>query len=143
MPRRVSARDAHELVSREQHLLVDVRSVTEFEAGHPAGALNIPWMHIDARGRTPNEDFVAVFERVLPDKSAKIVLTCQGGNRSLQALHALEARGYTGLVDQRAGWGGVRDGFGQITDKGWQAEGLPSDTGAGDERSYESLRARR
>jgi rhodanese-related sulfurtransferase len=142
MPRRVSAREAADLLDLEGYQQLDVRSVAEFEAGHPAGAFNVPWMHLDARGRALNEDFVPVVERAFPDKATKLVLTCQSGNRSLQALTALEARGYTHLVDQRAGWGGLRDPFGQLTEKGWPAEGLPTETGAGGERSYESLRAR-
>jgi rhodanese-related sulfurtransferase len=142
MPRRVSAREAADLLAHEGFVLLDVRSVPEFEAGHPADAFNIPWMHIDARGRAPNDEFVAVVERVFPDKASKLVLSCQSGNRSMQALVALEARGYTHLVDARAGWGGVRDPFGQLTEKGWPAEGLPTETGAGGERSYESLRKR-
>jgi hypothetical protein len=60
----------------------------------------------------------------------------------MQALVALEARGYTHLVDQRAGWGGVRDAFGQLTEKGWPQEGLPTDVGAGGDRSWEHLRTR-
>lgn len=127
----------------EGYRLLDVRSVAEFEAGHPAGALNLPWMHIDTHGRALNPDFVATFERVFPAKAAKVVLSCQSGNRSMQALVALEARGYTALVDQRAGWGGVRDPFGQLTEKGWLQEGLPTDVGAGGEHSWESLRSTR
>lgn len=139
MARRASAREAFELIENEQYAQVDVRSIAEFEAGHPAGAHNIPWMHIDARGRTLNAEFVEVFERAFPDKASKVVLTCMSGNRSMQALSALEARGYTSLVDQRAGWGGVRDAFGRVTDEGWSAAGLPTDTGAGGERSYAVL----
>lgn len=122
-------------------MLVDVRSVAEFEAGHPEGALCIPWMHIDASGRLPNPDFLATFERRFA-RDAKVVLACQSGNRSLTALGALEARGYTALVDQRAGWGGVRDAFGRVTEKGWQAEGLPTEVGSGGERGWDALRAR-
>jgi rhodanese-related sulfurtransferase len=142
MDRRVSAREAHELLENDGHRLVDVRSVAEFEAGHPAGALNLPWMFLDARGRSLNPDFVAVFERLFPDKDAKVVLSCQSGSRSMQALTALEARGYERLVDLRAGWGGGRDAFGQLSERGWLQEGLPTDTGAGGERSWETLRTR-
>ncbi len=139
MPRRVSALEAAALLANDGYLQLDVRSVAEFEAGHPAGAFNIPWVHMDGRGRTPNAEFGDVVERTFPDKDARLVLSCQSGNRSLQALLALEARGYTHLVDQRAGWGGLRDPFGQLTEKGWQAEGLPAETGAGGERSYATL----
>ena len=86
--------------------------------------------------------FSEVVERLFPDKSAKLVLSCQSGNRSMQALMTLEARGYTHLVDQRAGWGGARDPFGRVSDQGWPAAGLPTDTGAGGDRSYDALRRR-
>lgn len=142
MPRRVSAREAFDLLEKEGYQQLDVRSVPEFEAGHPAGALNVPWMHVDARGRALNDEFVAVVERLFPDRSSKLVLSCLGGNRSMQALATLEARGYTHLVDQRAGWGGARDPFGRVTEPGWPAAGLPTETGAGGERSYDALRRR-
>lgn len=139
MPRRVSASEAYEL-EKQGYVQVDVRSVPEFEAGHAAGALNIPWMHIDARGRALNGEFLSVFERVFPDKAAKVVLSCMSGNRSMQAIAALEARGYRELVDQRAGWGGARDPFGRVTDPGWSQAGLPSEVGAGADRSWHALR---
>jgi rhodanese-related sulfurtransferase len=142
MPTRVGAREAHALTEKEGYVQVDVRSIAEFEAGHPAGSRNIPWMHIDTRGRALNPDFVEVFERTFPDKASKVVLTCLSGNRSMQALSALEARGYGSLVDQRAGWGGVRDAFGRVTDEGWSQASLPAETGAGGERSYEALSKR-
>jgi hypothetical protein len=60
----------------------------------------------------------------------------------LHALTALEARGYRGLADQRAGWGGARNAFGQLAEHGWLQEGLPTDTGSGGGRSWETLRVR-
>ena len=39
---------------------VDVRTVEEFEAGHPAGAFNVPVMNRGAAGIVPNPEFVAV-----------------------------------------------------------------------------------
>lgn len=142
MARRVSAKEAFDLVEREGYVLVDVRSVPEFEAGHPAGAFNVPWMHIDARGRSLNDEFIPLIEKLFPDRDAKLVLSCQSGNRSMQALSALEARGYRCLVDQRAGWGGQRDSFGRLLEPGWKETGLPIAYGDGGARSYEALRRR-
>ncbi len=142
MARRVGPEEAHRLVVEEGYALLDVRSVVEFEAGHPEGAWNVPWVILDEHGRRPNPDFVRVVQAAFPDRATKLVLSCLAGHRSLEALHALEAEGYTALVDQRAGWGGERDAFGQLTEKGWSQRGLPSATGAGDERSYAALSRR-
>src|SRR5690606_38806130 len=99
---------------------VDVRSVPEFEQGHPAGAYNIPLMHMGPGGMEPNSEFMEAVEQAFP-RSAKLVLGCKSGGRSLRAAEMLSGAGYTQVVDQRAGWGGARDPFGQLTEKGWEA----------------------
>lgn len=138
MQKRVSPDQAHQLAVNEGYVLVDVRTVVEFEAGHPKGAFNVPFVFIEVRGRVPNPVFVEVLEKHFA-KDAKIVLTCQAGRRSLDAAAILEARGYTDLIDQRAGWGGLKDAFGGITEKGWEAARLPTNTGDGGDRSYARL----
>lgn len=106
---------------------VDVRSVPEFEQGHPAGAYNIPLMHMSAGGMEPNSEFMGAVEQAFP-RDAKLVLGCKSGGRSLRAAEMLSAAGYTQVVDQRAGWSGARDAFGQLSEKGWEAAGLPAST---------------
>lgn len=138
MQKRVSPEQAQQLVNDEGYVLIDVRTVVEFEAGHPKDAFNVPFVFIEARGRVPNPAFVEVVEKHFA-KDAKIVLTCQAGRRSLDAAAILEARGYTDLIDQRAGWGGLKDAFGGTTEKGWEAAGLPTNTGDGGDRSYARL----
>ena len=138
MPKRVSVAEAEELV-REGYVLVDVRSVVEFEAGHPKGAFNVPVALIEARGQVLNEAFTEVIERHF-GRDDKLVLTCQAGRRSLDALRLLEARGFTNLIDLRPGWGGLKDAFGGVLEKGWEASGLPGETGDGGERSYAKLK---
>ncbi|MDP3275004.1 MAG: rhodanese-like domain-containing protein [Deltaproteobacteria bacterium] len=135
---RVSPREAAERMSQEAFAYVDVRTPGEFESGHPAGAYNIPVALASAGGMTPNTAFVAVFEANFA-KDAKVILGCQSGNRSMRAAAALEAAGFTGFIEQRAGWGGVKDPFGKVLEKGWQAEGLEVGSGPGDARSYEAL----
>ena len=61
---------------------------------------------------------------------AKIVVGCKAGGRSLRAAQALVAAGFTNVVDQRAGWDGARNPFGQVTEPGWAAAGLPREDGA-------------
>jgi rhodanese-related sulfurtransferase len=139
--KRVSPAEAKRLVDEEGYLYVDVRSVPEFEAEHPTGAFNVPLMHAGPGGMTPNGDFVTVMMKAFP-KDAKLVLGCKGGNRSLRAANVLAQQGFTSLVDQRAGFDAARDAFGQITEPGWKGAGLPVETGAGGEKSYEALKSK-
>ena len=122
-----------------QGMLVDVRSVPEFQGGHPASALNVPFMNAGPGGLQPNADFVAVMEKLVP-KDRALYLTCASGNRSLRAAQALEQLGWKSLVNVKGGWGGSRNPLGQVTGKGWQALGLPTSSGDPADRCYEALR---
>lgn len=117
---------------------LDVRSVPEFEQGHPKGAYNIPLMHMGPAGMEPNGDFMSVVERTFP-RDTQLVLGCKSGGRSLRAAEMLAAAGYVNVVDQRAGWGGARDAFGQLSEPGWEAAGLPTSSTAEAGRKYEEL----
>ncbi|MBL8602986.1 MAG: rhodanese-like domain-containing protein [Myxococcales bacterium] len=138
--RRVSPSEAAALVANEGYVYVDVRSVPEFVGGHPAGAYNVPVANAGPGGMVPNADFVAVMQRhFAPD--ARLVIGCLAGGRSARACAALEAAGFSQLVDQRAGWGGAKDAFGRLSEAGWQAEGLPSAAGPDETRGYDALLA--
>jgi rhodanese-related sulfurtransferase len=114
---------------------VDVRTTQEFEAGHPAGALNVPISHQTG----PNPDFVPVMNAAF-GKDAKIVVGCKAGARSLRAAQALVADGFTSVVDQRAGWDGARSPFGELVEPGWLQAGLPKEDGSPAGRSWDELR---
>jgi rhodanese-related sulfurtransferase len=116
---------------------VDVRTTQEFEAGHPAGALNVPIAHREG----PNPDFLRVMKALFP-LDAKIVVGCKTGGRSLRAAGALAAEGYTNVVDQRAGWEGSRDAFGKLTEAGWQPAGLPREDGSPAGRSWADVKSK-
>jgi rhodanese-related sulfurtransferase len=116
---------------------VDVRTVEEFEAGHPAGSQNVPWLLQNGS----NPDFIRAMEAVFA-RDAKIVLGCKSGVRSLTATRALVAAGFTNVVDQRAGWDGSRSPFGQVLEKGWLQLALPREEGAPAGRSWSNLHSR-
>ncbi|MEO6577054.1 MAG: rhodanese-like domain-containing protein [Polyangiaceae bacterium] len=141
-PKRVSPEDAHALVTNDAYRYVDVRSEIEFADGHPAGALNVPFLLMGEGGLVPNGDFLEVMETAFP-KDAKLVLGCKGGNRSLRAAKALGAAGFTNIVDQRAGWDAARDEFGQVSEPGWSRLGLPVEDGATDDRSYAAVKRKK
>ena len=115
--KRVSPKEADVLVSDEGYVYVDVRSIPEFDAGHAAGAYNIPLLHATPSGMRPNGDFMPVITAVF-SKDSKLVIGCRSGNRSLRAAEALLAAGFEHVVDQRAGHGGARDAFGQVLEAG-------------------------
>jgi rhodanese-related sulfurtransferase len=133
--RRVSPQDAKALIDNEGYAYVDVRSIPEFEAGHPEGAYNIPVAHAGPGGMAANRDFVSVVEANF-GKDTKLVLGCQSGGRSLQAAQVLQSAGFTSVVDQRAGFGGAG------AEPGWRPLGLPTAQTAASGRDYAALKAR-
>ena len=137
--KRVSPEEADQLVRQEGYVYIDVRSVPEFEAGHPEGAYNVPILQMGRMGMSPNPEFLAVMQGNFP-KEAKLVLGCRSGGRSLQAAHVLASVGFTDLVDQRAGFDGGMgpSGF----EAGWLPKGLPVSTRAAAERRYEALKSK-
>ena len=128
---RVSPAEALRLMQEQGYVYLDVRTPEEFELGHPSHALNVPWQLAQlttASGeRTPNPRFMEVAQRALRGVKG-VVIGCQSGRRSLAAAQRLIEAGVLDaslLVDQRAGFGGVRDGFGKLVEAGWQGAGLP------------------
>ncbi len=135
---RISPEEALERIERDGYVYIDVRSVPEFEAGHPAGAYNVPLNHAGPGGMTPNPDFLAVVEATFP-RDAKLVVGCKMGGRSAKAAAALAQAGFTNLLDQTAGYDGQRDPFGQLTSSGWAPKGLPTSKDAAPGRSWVDL----
>ncbi len=139
---RVSPQEANALVKDEGYVYLDVRSIPEFDAGHPAGAYNIPLMHATPSGMRPNGEFLPVVAAIFP-KDTKLVIGCKTGGRSLRAAQGLLDAGYVTVVDQRAGFQGTRDPFGQAKEAGWQGAGLDVAVDAEQGRAYEALLARK
>jgi rhodanese-related sulfurtransferase len=137
---RITPEEAFRRADEEGYHLLDVRSVSEFEAGHPAGSFNIPLMHLDpATGMMrPNIEFLAhVMRHFSPDD--KIVVCCKSGGRSARAVSLMQEKGFRYLVDQRAGWDGERAPSGKLLMAGWGASNLPCGEGDAGERSYAAL----
>jgi hydroxyacylglutathione hydrolase len=98
--------DAPQFLARRKHgdIVLDVRSATEFRAGHIPGAIHIPL------GRVPE----AVTKLT---KDSTIVVHCQGGVRSPIALSVLRRLGFDHVANLT---GGFLD---------YQRQGLPVETG--------------
>ncbi len=139
----VSPQEAHDLMQGDSgYTYLDVRSVPEFEAGHPAGAKNIPIMHFSPGiGMSSNPDFMAVVEANIP-KDEKLVIGCKTGGRSARACEILSQMGYTDVANVRGGFVGAMDNTGRIVEPGWSMLDLPSSTESDESTSYESLAAK-
>jgi rhodanese-related sulfurtransferase len=68
------------------YILVDVRTPAEYASGHIPTAINIP--NTEIAERPPTED-----------SSALIIVYCRSGARSASARKALQALGYSNVVD--------------------------------------------
>src|SRR5215471_12046368 len=134
MVKRITPPEAAELI-KQGWSYIDVRSVPEFEQGHPAGAANVPLLDFKGGRMVPNAAFQKVVEATFP-KDAKLVTGCKVGGRSMQAAALLASAGYTNVVDMRGGFAGERDAFGRTTCPGWVEAGLPVEVTAPTERTY-------
>lgn len=131
--KRASPEQALELMRAEGYSYLDVRSVPEFEQGHPEGAFNVPLIHMGPGGSAPNPDFLPVVERRFP-KDARLVVGCKSAGRSVQALAILEQSGFTNLVLQQSGFLGA-----SAMDPGWGPKQLPTSRTAETGRSWDEL----
>jgi rhodanese-related sulfurtransferase len=125
--------EAHEtLKTNPEAVYLDVRTAEEFEAGHPAGARNVPVVLLDPATGQPrqNPEFAAAVGRVV-SRTAKLLVGCQSGPRSQRACELLAEAGFTDLTNVRGGFGGARDGMGRVVVPGWCDAGLPVETGRG------------
>ena len=130
MPKQISVVDARGLQDHGA-VYVDVRSQAEFEAGHPAQAVNVPLLDRDPRSgqMMPNADFVEVMKANFPPETT-LLIGCQVGGRSQRAAQILETFGFTNVANVRGGFAGMKDYTGRSIDPGWEESGLPIETDA-------------
>ena len=83
----------------ENYIILDVRTMEEFNQGHIPNAICIP-------NETINENII----NELPNKEQLILIYCRSGNRSKQAADKLIKLGYINLIE----FGGIIDWKGEI-----------------------------
>lgn len=138
-----TVREAHSKLA-EGYTYVDVRSVPEFDVGHPKGAVNVPLLHFDAHTgqMMPNREFLDVM-RANFASDAKLLIGCQVGGRSAQAAQYLTLAGFNDVANVLGGYAGLRDPMtGEDGDEGWVHAALPTESGEPEGRSYGDLYAR-
>ena len=78
----VGTAEAVRLMNREKAVLIDVSEPTEYAAGHPGGARNVPLGQLTGAKALPS------------NKALPVVLVCATGARSSRAVGLLRKAGY-------------------------------------------------
>lgn len=128
----IPARDAYEYMRDHASLLVDVRTIPEWQfvgvpdmAGTQAKFLTLSWKHYPSF--TPNAEFTAMMAaETQGNKDIPIFFICRSGGRSLDAAAAMTAQGYRYCFNILGGFEGEPDASGHRGVKeGWKAAQLP------------------
>jgi rhodanese-related sulfurtransferase len=93
--------------------------------GHPAGAEHIAWQ--DGPDWEVDPEFVSkVRHLVKGDLSRPLLIICRSGRRSVDAGEALEAAGFSNVINVLDGFEGeLDDNYHRGTLGGWRYHGLP------------------
>lgn len=92
--RKITAEQAKEMMDSQKVVVLDVRTLEEFNSGHIENAILIPDTDISSKAG-----------KILTDKNAKILVYCRTGRRSKIASDELVKMGYTNVYD----FGGITD----------------------------------
>lgn len=93
--RQIKMDEAVEMMEEEEgYIILDVRTIEEYNEKHIPDAINIP-----------NETIGTDEIPELPDKNQLILVYCRSGNRSKQASEKLADLGYVNVVE----FGGIND----------------------------------
>lgn len=86
----------------EYFVLIDVRSVEEYDAGYIPGAVNISRGVLEFKiAKDEVWDDLGLY---IPEKADKIILNCRSGGRSALATKALNELGYENVMSLQGGW---------------------------------------
>ena len=85
----ITGEEVKGLINNNEVTIIDVRSSSEYEVKHIEESINIP---LDTISKSELENVVDNYE-------SSIVVYCQSGNRSKQAVELLNNLGYTNVYD--------------------------------------------
>ena len=114
------------LQAHPEAVLVDCRTEIEhMYVGHPVGAEHVAWQ--DGPDWEIDPRFADKVARVLKgDRARPVLLICRSGRRSVDAGEALEAAGFTRVINVLEGFeGDLDENFHRGTLGGWRFRGLP------------------
>ncbi|MBK6355929.1 MAG: rhodanese-like domain-containing protein [Betaproteobacteria bacterium] len=118
---------AHALLQADPSaMLVDCRTEIEhMYVGHPAGAEHVAWQ--EGPDWEIDPAFADKVKRLVHnDLNRPLLLICRSGHRSVLAGEALEAVGFTQVINVLEGFeGSLDDDYHRGTLGGWRFRGLP------------------
>ncbi len=120
-------REAWEFLQQQPTaLFLDVRmEIESLYVGRPPGVVNVPWYEYPDLVPDPSR-FVRLVEEEAGDKARTLLLICRSGKRTLDAGQALEAAGFSDVINVLHGFEGeLNDQFQRSTLNGWRFDGLP------------------
>ena len=97
--KKITSDEAKNIMSTQKAIVVDVRSLEEYNEGHIPNAISVPLETIE------NEA-----EIKLKNKDDLILVYCRSGRRSREAALKLIEKGYTNVID----FGGIQDWNGEV-----------------------------
>lgn len=124
----LTPREAHAfLQSHPDALFVDVRMEIEYlYVGHPPGVVHVPWYEYPEMQPHPAAFVAQVVREAGGDRARPVVLLCRSGKRTVEAGEALEAAGFTDVVNVLHGFeGDLDEHFRRGRLNGWRHDGLP------------------
>ncbi len=74
--------------NKEDCVILDVRTVHEYERNKIAGSINLPVDEVEKK-----------IDSIIPDKNKKIYVYCLSGSRSVFAVDAMVKMGYKNVYD--------------------------------------------
>ena len=97
--KKITSDEAKKMMETQKVIVVDVRTLEEYNEGHIPNAISVPLETIE------NEA-----EAKLKNKDALILVYCRSGRRSREAALRLIEKGYTNVID----FGGIQDWNGEV-----------------------------
>jgi len=96
-------------------VLIDVRTIDEYESGYIPGAASIPRGVIEFKiGKEEVWDEMGLY---IPEKTDPIVLNCRSGGRSALATKALMELGYQNVMSLQGGWNAWHEAYPELIEK--------------------------
>jgi rhodanese-related sulfurtransferase len=123
----LSPKETWALLQRQSEaLFVDVRmEIESLYVGRPPGVHTIAWYEYPELTPDPAR-FVEAVAREAGNKERTVILICRSGKRTIDAGLALEAAGFTSVINVLHGFeGDLDDTFHRSTLNGWRFDGLP------------------
>ena len=97
--KKITSDEAKNIMLTEKPIVVDVRSLEEYNEGHIPNAISVPLETIENEAETK-----------LKNKDDLILVYCRSGRRSREAVLRLIEKGYTNVID----FGGIQDWNGEV-----------------------------